>query len=216
MSDTIRSRIKADPTAFDLRYDHVLRASGKVEMEGWLFSSMFFPHFNGERQLDTVYHRVGEWRSYRKNGNLRQIGVIQFPDTAPAETRYYKKKGWHFMTKLTRTEENRNKLATKENFGTQYPWRFLVIHYYPNGQVKYSQRQDGLKTVGEYLEFYETGAPKYKWNYDDQGKLHGHLVDYYPEGRIKEEGDFLHGKKIGDFIYYRKDGSVRKTKTHMH
>jgi hypothetical protein len=213
LSDTLKGRIHADATVLELSYSRIPRSNGKLEAEGWRFSSMFFPHYNGERQRDTILHRVGEWHFYRKNGSLARIDVLQFPDTSVEETRYLDKKGRHFMTKRTRTNENRNKVTTKENYGTSFPLRFFVIRYYRNGKIKYSQQQDGLKTIGEYLEYYATGVIKHKWNYDDRGKLHGHAVDYYSTGLVQRERNFNHGRRIGEFIKYRDDGSVRKTRS---
>ena len=74
--------------------------------------------------------------------------------------------------------------------------------YHPNSKLK--------KYV--HYDFYNLGQIKRKWNFDEEGLLHGDYITYYgSNGQIKEQGIYKNGIKNGPFKNYELNGKFLGT-----
>ena len=64
---------------------------------------------------------------------------------------------------------------------------------------------------------YPNGYPKTETHYvmDDVGRLieHGDHVAYHEDGRKAEEGEYLHGKRVGPWRFWNEDGVLDETRS---
>ena len=57
--------------------------------------------------------------------------------------------------------------------------------------------------------YYPTGQPRYIQNYNILGDLTGKWINYYKNGKTKQEGYYSNGQAKGKWIYYNEDGSFK-------
>ncbi len=68
-----------------------------------------------------------------------------------------------------------------------------ATHYYPSGQLYTLQRFKHGVRVGLQESYYENGAPKSFIPYDAEGRLHGTVKLYAPDGTLKRSCSFNQG-----------------------
>ncbi|MCF0163456.1 MAG: hypothetical protein HUJ88_12890 [Fusobacterium necrophorum] len=82
--------------------------------------------------------------------------------------------------------------------------------FYPDGSIKkFVEKATLLETKkvkyeGRYLEHYDEGGVKIIANYNHNGNLDGIYKEYYTNGKVKLEGKYLDGEKVGIFTSYNK------------
>jgi antitoxin component YwqK of YwqJK toxin-antitoxin module/tetratricopeptide (TPR) repeat protein len=103
---------------------------------------------------------------------------------------------------------NDGKLYSKANY-KEGKLEGKYIAYYRNGNVyKEGNYKDGV-TVGEWKTYYEDGTPKYIENFDEKGKLNGHLMAYDMDGKLHYEYDYMKSDLVA-YKYYDKKGNIIK------
>lgn len=68
--------------------------------------------------------------------------------------------------------------------------------------------------TGEYIGFYVNGNVAFKREYIFDGEyseIHGKKQIFFPNGRLKESGQYFHNIKIGKWIYFNEEGDTLKT-----
>lgn len=86
-----------------------------------------------------------------------------------------------------------------------------VKEYYENGNIQIMGNLNGnnLK-IGKWEHFYENGATKYIFNYEND-VLHGDFQEYYENGVIKVTGQYENDKRTGQWSQYYINGQVGET-----
>lgn len=84
------------------------------------------------------------------------------------------------------------------------------IEYHPNGGIKikgvYSET---LTREGLWVSYYDNGI-KWSESYYLNGKLDGHSLTFYPNGKIRYLGEYVEDKKTGTWTFYDDAGNVTK------
>lgn len=68
--------------------------------------------------------------------------------------------------------------------------------------------------IGEYIGYYVNGNIAFKREYFFDGEyseIHGKKQIFFPNGRLKESGQYFHNIKIGKWIYFNENGDTLKT-----
>tara|TARA_B100000315_G_scaffold242395_1_gene264513 strand:- start:45 stop:350 length:306 start_codon:yes stop_codon:yes gene_type:complete len=74
----------------------------------------------------------------------------------------------------------------------------------------YVDDKDG-KWDGLITEWYENGQKSYEATYKD-GEQDGLATWWYENGQKEYEGTYKNESQVGEWIYYKKDGTVREVK----
>ena len=179
-------------------------ADGKLKAEG--------NYENGKQ--------AGEWKFYFENGKIEQAGKFNKPGKPEGIWKWYFESG-----SLSREENYRNGL--RDGMLSEYdetgklleegeyvngleegPWFEIMGDNFTRGAYRDGQRSgswsvyylliDGQKTdsvlsfKGNFIEDYPNGKHVYYWD----------------NGKIKEEGLFIMGKREGEWILYNYDGTL--------
>jgi len=163
--------------------------------------------------------QVGEWKFYYPDGKLEQTGKFTLSGKFQGSWKWYYENG-----QLMREEEYDNGL--KEGMHTEYDENGKTVE-----EGEYVQDlEDGpwFTTIGDYLErgTYRDGLKNGKWisyylvttnvKTDSILSFSGSFVEdnpdgkhiyYWDNGKAKDEGIYLMGKKEGDWIKYQYDGT---------
>jgi antitoxin component YwqK of YwqJK toxin-antitoxin module len=164
--------------------------------------------------------QVGEWKYYHQNGKLEQAGRFNKQGKLDGTWKWYYENGT-----LAREEAYRNGL--KDGLSSEYdetgklieegeyvngleegPWFTALGDNYIRGSYR-----DGQRTgmwVNYYL-FTEGGKTdsivSYKGNFIDDNP-DGRHTWYWENGKIKDEGIFVSGRKEGEWMKYNADGTL--------
>jgi uncharacterized protein len=164
--------------------------------------------------------RVGEWKFYYPDGKVEEIGKFS---SAGKMTGVWK---WYFASgQLLIEEEYVNGL--KDGTHTEYDEEGKVVE--EGDYVKGEEDGRWFTIAGDYLErgTYRDGLRTGKWvsyylvkkennGIDSTLRYTGSFIDdnpdgkhtfYWENGKIKEEGQYINGKKEGDWILYNSDGT---------
>lgn len=164
-------------------------------------------------QKDANGDKVGQWRGFYPEGNLRYLG--QFDDGEPIDTfRYFYQDG---------------KLKTLMIFDDQNPNRQEAVHFYSTGDTlakgAYLEKEkSGMwQTFGEenlilrktnYLAGKKNGAELTLYPNGEVAKLvnykedieNGPFQTFYENGQIKLDAFYLNGARHGQITFYQVDG----------
>ncbi len=84
------------------------------------------------------------------------------------------------------------------------------IKYYPNGKI----REEGTFERNLYKDslkrFHENGKVEYEANFNGEGKEHGTVKYYYPNGQLEFEYKSVEGKPNGKATRYYENGDVKE------
>ncbi|MCX6244584.1 MAG: hypothetical protein NTU98_07740 [Bacteroidetes bacterium] len=163
--------------------------------------------------------QVGEWKYFYPEGKLEQTGRYTASGKLQGTWRWYYENG-----QLMREEEYIDGL--KDGMHTEYDESGKMVE-----EGEYVQdNEDGpwFTTIGDYIErgTYRDGLKNGKWDSfhmtilnsktDSVISFSGSFVEdnpdgkhiyYWDNGKVKNEGSYLMGKKEGDWIMYEYDGT---------
>jgi len=163
--------------------------------------------------------QVGEWKFYYPSGKLEQVGKFSNSGKFNGTWKWYYDSG-----QLMREEEYDNGL--KDGMHTEYEENGKVVE--EGEYIKDLEDGPWFTTIGDYLErgTYRDGLKNGKWvsyqltstgaKTDSILSFSGSFVEdnpdgkhvyYWDNGRVKDEGSYLMGKKEGDWIKYEYDGT---------
>jgi antitoxin component YwqK of YwqJK toxin-antitoxin module len=163
--------------------------------------------------------QVGEWKFYYPGGKLEQFGKYTTTGKLNGTWKWYYDSG-----QIKREEEYNNGL--KDGMHTEYDENDKIVE---EGEYVDDQ-EDGpwFTTIGDYLErgMYRDGLKNGKWvsyhltttgeKTDSVLSFSGSFVEdnpdgkhiyYWDNGKVKNEGNYLMGKKEGDWIQFEYDGT---------
>ncbi|MDX5448464.1 MAG: tetratricopeptide repeat protein [Bacteroidota bacterium] len=78
---------------------------------------------------------------------------------------------------------------------------------YSNGQLAASRKIEKGLYNGEVVEFYPDGSKKLEGNYL-HGRAYGKWTWYHPNGKVETVGEHLYGERSGVWRWYDEDGSL--------
>jgi len=85
-----------------------------------------------------------------------------------------------------------------------------VKYFTKKGKILSEGKMRGKDRFGEWITYHiNSEIPMIRETYSD-GKLHGKVTVYYPDGKITEELDYSNGLKDGANIYYSRTGVAIK------
>jgi antitoxin component YwqK of YwqJK toxin-antitoxin module len=178
---------------------------------------------DGSLQAEGIYDngkQIGEWKYYHLNGKLEQTGKFN------KQGKFEGKWKWYFdNSKLLKEENYRNGL--KDGMSTAYdetgkvieegefvdgnedgPWFEQIGDTYTRGTYR-----DGLRN-GKWYNFYlnsdslKTDSLCYfKGNFIEDNPDGKHIY-YWENGKVKDEGSYVMGKKEGEWYKYNFDGTL--------
>ncbi len=164
--------------------------------------------------------QIGEWKFYHANGKIEQTGKFN------KQGKFEGKWKWYFDTgQLLREENYRNGL--KDGISTEYdetgkvieegdfingkedgPWFELIGDNYIHGTYR-----DGLRNGMWYSLYLENNGTKidsllnFKGGFIEDNPDGKHIY-YWENGKVKDEGIYIMGKKEGDWLKYNFDGTL--------
>jgi len=163
--------------------------------------------------------QVGEWKFYYPDGKLEQDGKFT------SKGKYHGTWKWYYESgQLMREEEFDNGL--KDGMHTEYDENGKIIE--EGEYIKDQEDGSWVLTIGDYLErgTYRDGLKNGKWvsyhlvkmneKTDSVLSFSGSFVEdnpdgkhiyYWDNGKVKDEGSYLMGKKEGDWTKYEYDGT---------
>jgi antitoxin component YwqK of YwqJK toxin-antitoxin module len=170
---------------------------------------------------------IGEWKYFYPDSKQEQIGKYS---STGKKTGIWK---WYFENGQLMTEEE-YKNGVKEGMHTEYdetgkvveegeflngaeegPWFTVSGDYFEKGTYR-----DGLKN-GRWTSFYlitkdnkTDSILSFTGNFIDDNPDGKHIY-YWENGKSKDEGNYITGKKDGDWIKYNSDGTMFLTITHQ-
>ena len=198
----------------------------EIEIDGD-FKKVMFIYDDGKVSAIGDYSNQtpkGLWQFFGEHGYLSAIGKFNTDGEKAGE--------WHWY----------NENGTNSEYGEYEKGEINGVYnvYHDNGRVQMSAhfvdgKRDGkaiyfnrfgaeTETVnykegeyqGEYLSFHALGKGfiDYKINYKDD-EIEGELYEYYPDGKIQYEINFIAGKKQGKGITYYHSGQIDIEKNYV-
>ncbi len=164
--------------------------------------------------------KTGSWKYYHMNGKIEQTGVYNNQGKPDGIWRWYYDSGQllreenYYRGKKDGLTEEYSEDGTIIERGDYLedledgPWFQLIGDFYQRGTYR-----DGLRTgnwVSYQLNKGETGTDSltlFKGNFLDDLPDGKHTY-YWDNGKVRDEGTFVAGKKEGDWIKYNYDGTL--------
>ena len=99
--------------------------------------------------------------------------------------------------------------ATKQEEKLVVTENGVFTEYYPDGKsVKFSGQQDDDKQRhGQWIYYSEAGDELSITHYY-HGKMHGHTIVKYPNGKLHYVGEYEHGVEVGIWMMYDEKGNM--------
>lgn len=173
--------------------------------KGYACSDFVEDYYTTGQLLHKGYYLDGQVTSYKNwypNGNLeRNFRVIDANKSK--ETLYYS------------DGTKKSEITYMGDFAVE--WQ----DYYPNGVLEYDEKYHPSNEF--YLNknsYYNNGQPQSTLELDNKKKLIYIKTEYYPDGKIKEQGEVLYNKaifdyqKYGTWIYNDENGVLKKQETY--
>jgi antitoxin component YwqK of YwqJK toxin-antitoxin module len=238
LDSEIRRALENDTVVLAIEHHQFNYGNGKLKLEGWSYLSHYDTYPPKTRLPGTIWRRIGIWKNYRRNGQLKRKEVVALGDTATNITSYYSKDGTLYLKKFEKPIWNRQRVSQNFEYDIQFPPRFHFEDYYPNGQLKKTGLQVGIRLQGECIAYHENGNLFYRCFYDENGRFKGKYVVHHPNGNVfqqyyydesnrlsgeykayydntkpKTYGQYAHGRKVGDWVWYDETGEIKEKKT---
>ena len=151
---------------------------------------------NGNPSLVLEYYTLGDYDSYVRK-NYAKSGILKTEETV--------KDNW--LHGPTIHYYNNGRIQLKEEF----------VEDIKHGPIKEWYKSGALKSEGEYnngamvryTRYHPNGQLLLKAPLNAQGKLEGRSTEYFDNGVISREGDYINNLKEGEWKIYRNDGSLQ-------
>lgn len=193
-------------------------------------------NYEGGKVVANTDKMIGEWVYFNKEGDLLKIYHYQcdkisskftfddscrvksakwieyFPETKTIRNKGtlkdYKKEGkWE---KYYNTGELRQVLNYKNDIR-----HGASFYYYNNGNLaNKTNYKDGLE-VGDYEMYDQTTKNLIEKTYMLNGKFNGSYIENYPNGKVKEKGNYIKGDRTSEWHYYFENGKVKMTGAYL-
>ncbi|WP_034259530.1 toxin-antitoxin system YwqK family antitoxin [Aequorivita capsosiphonis] len=85
-----------------------------------------------------------------------------------------------------------------------------VKYFTAKGKLVSEGKMKAKDRIGEWVYYHKNANEVMTREYYENGKLHGKVTTYYPNGKITEETDYKNGIKEGEDNYYSPDGVLLK------
>lgn len=214
LPDEIRKTLENHPKVLSLDYEEEFFRNGNIKAEGYYFDTQYYPFTSVVELKDTVSMKVGIWKYYYKNGELRAMEDIPlFEDSALINKVLFNRKGEKigfrrhcFLDEILPIEElkaGNSKVRLK---------KYYFIRFYNNGNVKWESTMAKFIPIGEYKSFYKNGRMKKLVHYNDESTRDGVFKVWFSNGAIKIIGKYEEGSKTGTWEKYNKEGKLIKRK----
>ena len=97
----------------------------------------------------------------------------------------------------------------------------MRTEYFDNGQAKFTRTYKDDVAEGIHREFsregkvigakiYEEGVLTAEGILDTTGRKQGIWKEYYPEGQLKSQGEYLNSKRIGEWVFYHPNAKIEQ------
>lgn len=194
---------KAQQFDFDSDMFGYYRGLGIVEEDSLFFGkSYYLITWKDDGDWNVWYRRPGynRFQSFYKNGNIRAQGEcfvkLLGAHYRPAPDIENVKSGRYFKPDGTLSSEVKN--------GTG-----LQTYWLNDGVKVWEVEVSDFKRV-RHSRWYRNGQLQQTLDYV-QGALEGPLVSYYPSGERKTEGAYSGGERVGRWVRYNRDGTIKGT-----
>lgn len=160
IDSAVYHQIKNDKRILGIHYAQVLFKNGKVKEEGWEYKKennrTDGKHW-GEQydKFPVIIFRVGVWKEYYKNGNLKMLGNIPLEEDSTRNEKHFNRKGelvyeFYFSGK----EEKDYKLTEK---GRRRKLKNYKKKEYRKGKLWLEEGYRNGKKDGEWKEYIKEG-----------------------------------------------------------
>jgi len=202
--------------------DGIVIGDGIVDEQGFKQGPWKEFHDSGELKSVGKYVdglKIGPWKYYYKNGKIEQTGTYLKNEKPDGEWKWY-----HDNDSLWKDENYSNGL--ENGLMTEYsdsgtvitkgeyvdgleegPW----LYQWGDTRVEGSYKEGGR--VGVWKYFYDNGNPSFIGKFLDDNADGKHTY-YWDNGKIKEEGLYIMGKREGDWYKFNYDGTLFLTTTY--
>lgn len=147
-------------------------------------------------QMDAQGERDGVWRkTYPGTEQLRYEGAFEHGKEV-GEFKFY-------------CADCKDKPSVIKNFNDKDD--IANVKYFTiKGKLVSEGKMKGKDRIGEWVYYPEKSKEVMTREFYENGKLHGKVITYYPNGKITEETDYKNGVKYGEDNYYSPDGVLLK------
>lgn len=147
-------------------------------------------------QMDAKGQRHGVWKkTFPGTDQLRYEGAFVHGKEI-GEFKFY-------------CEECKDKPSVVKDFNDKDD--IAVVKYFTiKGKLVSEGKMKGKDRIGEWVYYHKTSKIVMNRENYENGKLHGKVITYYPDGKITEETDYKNGIKEGADNYYSPDGVLLK------
>lgn len=172
---------------------------------------------NGQVEVEVEFKdglKNGYFKSYHRNGKLKQSETYTFDKSNGAYKDYYN--NGQIKTEATTIDDKfkglyklwskNGVLLEQGEYNDKGKMQGLWETYSKDGALHEKANYKNGAIIS-YECFDKNGKSLYKAE-QKQGKLK--YKDYYPEGGIKTEGDFVNGERQGKWIYYHRYGYIEQ------
>ncbi len=172
---------------------------------------------NDTLQLSYSIHnfkKIGEWKRYHKNGELRTIGNYLNDNKEGEWKNYYNNGQLNYIGKFTNDKPEREHKRYYENGQVANIYNYINGKkegewktFYENGQLKELRTYKNDEPIGEYKDYFDNGQLKRIFNYIE-GKASGEFKAYYNDGKISTVSNYQNDKSEGESKHYFKNGQL--------
>ncbi|MDL2290195.1 hypothetical protein LJB95_02190 [Paludibacteraceae bacterium OttesenSCG-928-F17] len=155
--------------------------------------------FNGDFKETGAYKagkKDGVWKEYYSDNEVKQAEEFKDGDLRK-RTKYY----------TDGSIESEKEFLNKKEHGIEkrYEWE--------TNKLKTEKNYENGKQVGKQMQYYSSNVNDYIQisNYSKAGKMDGKYTETYAEtNKMKVQGQYKEGKKVGVWKYGSKDGKITK------
>jgi len=175
-----------------------------------------------QNKVDAQGRKQGVWKKpYKGNAFFQYVG--QFKDDKPyGEFTYYYESG-RVQSKMTFLDggkvaynlmyhESSGYIMAKGKYVNQQK-DSLWMYFDNKGQVKSQETYKNGKLDGQRVVYYEPINGEYrvaKFEYYKNGIRHGQFKEYYPNTKLKSEGNYRDGNLNGMVKFYHANGRIER------
>lgn len=158
--------------------------------------------------------KQGLWFTFHKNGNVKEEGKYR-DDKKNGYFKEYAENG-DLISVMKYVDD------VKQVEAEEVKKLDVVNEYYPDGKIKTSGTyrngiQEGIQrefsTEGQVIESrqYRNGILLSEGIILEDGSKEGHWKEFYPDGKIRSEGEYKDNKPVGEWKYFYPDGKLEQS-----